>query len=294
MVQPDPTQTGKSGDTTAGTPQPPRLIAPIGTEHSVDEAVTLAWEEVADARAYWLQIAQDPSFDEPLFESYVGPSSSLTVPDLPLTAGSTLYWRMRTKVGEDWGPYGEPAFFRIGQLQDPKAQPATMPQQSIVPVPVSPIDGQPVDGSSVTFSWMPALDADSYAIQISQNRDFTNAVFDATADRALSLTVYDILPEDGTTFYWRVRGGRGGEWDQWGPTAEFRAATDYEAETHTRSEQEKARSKKLAEIQHVAEHPAPVHMSKTSAAQATITLAVMLISFAVTILVIVQLALNMN
>jgi hypothetical protein len=73
-----------------------------------------------------------------------------------------------------------------------------------VPLPVSPAHGASGLGGTVTLSWLCAVDASSFAVQVGRDESFTGAlVADRTGVTATSVIVQNLSP--GTTYYWRVR-----------------------------------------------------------------------------------------
>jgi hypothetical protein len=98
-----------------------------------------------------------------------------------------------------------------------------------------------VDGQSAVFEWEPAPAASGYQIQVAPSEDFASCTANLTLDRTTSLTLYGMLPENGSTFYWRLRtllpGQRSSEWSD---PAELTAATDEDVRSHQAEREQKA------------------------------------------------------
>lgn len=87
----------------------------------------------------------------------------------------------------------------------------------------APTAGAPVDGSAAVFAWESLPGATAYWLQIADDPAFQSLRFDAPVGEATSLTLYASLPEDGSTFYWRLRAGDGTDWHAWSAPAVFAA-----------------------------------------------------------------------
>jgi hypothetical protein len=80
------------------------------------------------------------------------------------------------------------------------------PDHLTLPAPalVSPKEAHVVDGSAVTFDWTPVAGAADYVLQVAADTQFDQVVFEEGTGDATSLTVYDVFPVDGKSYYWRV------------------------------------------------------------------------------------------
>ncbi len=68
---------------------------------------------------------------------------------------------------------------------------------------ISPDQSAVVDGSVVEFEWL-AHNNRPIELQLARSSDFVGAE-SVRLDHATSMTLYDVLPQDGSTYYWRVR-----------------------------------------------------------------------------------------
>ena len=81
---------------------------------------------------------------------------------------------------------------------------------------ITPPDGRVVNSSNVNYSWNASSGATQYHIQVAFDSVFTMLGLDANIGGATALPVSG-FPNDGTTFYWRVKAGNSAGW---GPYAD--------------------------------------------------------------------------
>lgn len=210
---------------------PPTPTAPI--ESTVDaSSASFSWTSVPEATTYWLQVASSPDFRELHYDAAVGARTSFLLEDaLPLDA-SPLYWRVRAGREDTWGPYSEPRSFTVTAETGHTAQPASDDTLANVPDLVTPGTGAPVDGSAATFSWTPVMEASTYRIEIATSPAFDDVISTIDTGASTHLTVFEMLPEDGSMFYWRVRGRNADGWLPWSAPQPFEASTDQHVETY--------------------------------------------------------------
>jgi hypothetical protein len=137
---------------------PPEPISPAGGQ-LVAHQPAIHWTPTLGARSYTLQVAQDPSFGEPIatvVTDSTGYTSSATFP-----ADAALYWRVRAndEVGTGLGWSRTESFTRT------------------LPVP-TPSPGNPTAASVIAeLSWSPVEGAVSYDVHVDQpdgtKKDFT-------------------------------------------------------------------------------------------------------------------------
>jgi hypothetical protein len=90
------------------------------------------------------------------------------------------------------------------------------------PILVSPANEADVAGSAVTFSWNASAGAERYHLQVSTVSNFSsNFITDNNTLTANAFTQSG-MPNDGTTFYWRVRAySAAGDWGNWSAGSNF-------------------------------------------------------------------------
>ena len=153
--------TGDNGDGVTTQPQqnspqpfekrsiPPTPLAPAQGADA-GEQPTFRWSSVEGAREYRLQVAQDPTFGDPLDDvttAALAFTSSKTYP-----VDSVLYWRVRAnderRIGLSWG---ETSTFR---------------RRLSVPVPAA---DSPTEGGTIPLlTWSPVQGAISYGLHVDQ------------------------------------------------------------------------------------------------------------------------------
>lgn len=88
-----------------------------------------------------------------------------------------------------------------------------MTSTSLVPSILAPTNSDVVDGSAVEFSWYSEGKDDQFELAISTDAEFGN--YDTLeVGYCHTLTLYDLLPADGTTYYWKVRSKNADSWSQ--------------------------------------------------------------------------------
>jgi hypothetical protein len=137
---------------------PPAPISPVGGS-VVARQPTFHWGATRGARTYTLEIAQDPSFGDPLVSVVTASSGYTTAATLP--ADTALYWRVRANdeigTGLNWSPTQQ--FRRVLSAPAPAAD--------------NPTAGETIP----VLSWAPVEGAVSYDMHVEQadgtKRNFT-------------------------------------------------------------------------------------------------------------------------
>ncbi len=103
------------------------------------------------------------------------------------------------------------------------------PSRKTFPPPTltMPLEGDAVEGLAAIFTWEAVPGASAYQFQIARDPNFEDVYIDTVVENSTALTIYSMLPQDGTTFYWRVRVA--GENNPWSPPVRFFAATATDA-----------------------------------------------------------------
>lgn len=137
---------------------PPEPISPAGGQ-VVEQQPAFHWSPTLGARSYTVQIAQDPSFGEPI--ATVTTASTAYTSSATFPADTALYWRVRANdelgTGLNWS--------RVESFN------------RTLPVP-SPDPGNPTSGSVIAqMHWSPVAGAVAYDVHVDQpdgtKKDFT-------------------------------------------------------------------------------------------------------------------------
>ncbi len=289
-----------------GAPRPMRPLA--GAFVPEADTVTFRWAALAGATSYRLQVAADAQFEDLLFDAPSGPHRELTLQGLlpDGSPGAFAFWRVRAEAPTAT-PWSGAVPFHLSDAPAPTsldvaaastAGAAAAASPSDVPAPVEPADGAPVDGSAATFTWRLADRARGYRVQVAADEAFDDLVFDVPVADTNQLTVHHYLPENGRTFFWRVRAERRrDDASAWSDAVAFAAASDEALEAY-RLEQE-ARAEEAAEAfdaeaaaraEAEAEATSPAHTARTSGRFAFAFIYFMVLSFLATLFAIFQAA----
>ncbi len=83
-------------------PEAPVLVAPRSEAVVNGRDVTFEWEPVEGASAYFIEVATDTTFDDPVVEQNTGDKTALALTDAFGTEGQTYYWRVLAKDERGW------------------------------------------------------------------------------------------------------------------------------------------------------------------------------------------------
>jgi len=103
---------------------------------------------------------------------------------------------------------------------------------SRAPVLLAPREGAIIDGASLTFVWEPVEGATEYEIEIVSDYAFENVLLSENVGSATSLTLMDLVPPDGGTYYWRIRAKTAAGWSHGEVIESFTSGTPEELAAH--------------------------------------------------------------
>ncbi|PEN13584.1 hypothetical protein CRI94_09765 [Longibacter salinarum] len=281
---------GSSTTTRADVPEPETPVA--GTEVNAHTS-EFTWTAVSDATEYELQIAPTADFAEPFFDSSVGDTTTISVYDAIPENGSTCYWRVRAITDAGAGDWSGVANFVAARDTVVEQRTESTPQANTInsPAPTHPTKNAPVDGHAATFEWTTLPQMSRYEVEVAESDDFDTIIATVPVRSSNMLTLYAMLPEDGTPFAWRVRGVRqDGSLTDWSGPASFVAATDQDVIDYKAEEKRKAEARKEAEAMEKAstateraEASAPVLTAQTSGTFAYTVAYLMILTFVATV-----------
>jgi fibronectin type 3 domain-containing protein len=163
-------------------------LGPENSSRELTGTISLKWAKPEHAEVYRIQITKDNEFTKIQFDLYNIPTESFDINNLE--AGTTFYWRVSASNNG-----GSSAFSEIWKFETLKGPD--------VPKLISPSDGQSDMNTTVNLAWGNVVGADSYRIQVSTNRDFSQKIVDMADIRESQFNLEKL--EEGKTYFWRVR-----------------------------------------------------------------------------------------
>ena len=172
---------------TTGVPAP-ALTNPGSGVICVPDTLTLAWNPMAGATMYYVQLSTDAGFSTfAVNGSSVSPSFAVTS---PLEDNMLYYWRVSVAKTQGMSAWSTRNF--------------TTAFKADAPTLVSPADGAAGVTSPVILTWSPSIGTTTYHVQVSSSSDFLSLAADADwLDCSTSGTTTNISLSSGT-YYWRV------------------------------------------------------------------------------------------
>jgi len=169
-------------------PEKPVLVSPQNNTVGFSGGITLKWSKPEGAEKYRVQIARDKNFNNKQYDLYNIPVNSIDISKLDV--GTQYYWRVSASNTIGSGDFSEIWGFQTLGVPD-------------VPNLKSPTNGIKEIGRDIKFEWDKALNSDSYRVQVSTVRDFSQMVVNigSVRDNFFYLTNLD----EGQIYYWRVR-----------------------------------------------------------------------------------------
>lgn len=198
-------KTTNGGGAASYLPSIPRLISPANAQSMVPITPTIQWNAAKEALSYDVEVSTKTSFS-PLAFSKQGITDTSCSPTGLL--GSTIYyWRVKAN-----NPVGSSDWSSVWSF-------TTIMQAPAVPTLASPIHKAMNQSLSMTLSWNPASNAQTYHMQFGLDSLFTAVVVD---DSLLTSQQREIGPlEEGKTYYWRVRAKNEGGTSAWSTVWSF-------------------------------------------------------------------------
>ena len=191
--------------TTLDPPSRVILRAPSDRATGIALIPTFSWQVVDGAETYALEVSSNRDLTSPVIDQSGLIETSYEV-TRSLEIDTDYYWRVRAANGAGDGEWSEIHFFTTLDL----------PSQVILS---APSDGATGIALIPTFSWQVVDGAETYALEVSINRDLTSPVIDQSG---LTETSYSSASlQDGTDYYWRVRASNGAGDGPWSGTNSF-------------------------------------------------------------------------
>lgn len=152
-----------------------------------------------------------------------------------------------------------------------------------VPRLKTPVEHAPVDGTAVFFAWEAVPGALDYRLQVAGDDAFQKLLCVIETGETTVLTLYELLPEDDSVYYWRVQAKTPTGWQDWSPPASFKASTAQKAKAY---QEQQLPSVEVGRMTRSAdpEANAPYRVSYTSQRASALFFSIMLVSFVVLLL----------
>lgn len=272
-----PTPYQESPPATLPVPCPTQPVAgrPVETD-----APVFNWTSVPDATRYRVQIAPTAAFDTLHYDEETERGAALPLDHMLPDEGTAVYWRVRAEgPDEERSAWSAPAHFAVASATSETGEGAIRVDAPPVPIQPEGTRDTPVDRSAVPFSWEGIPEASGYHLQVGPTENFDDPSVDFTVDQTTSVTLYDVLPQEVTSFYWRVRplfrDAGAGPWSRPVPFTVSPPATDAED-----------RAPEAADPQASARAAGPVTHARTSGAFSLFVSLLVVLSFVATILLI--------
>lgn len=202
---------------TPSVPTPPddlpatTLPAPCPTHpvagQSVEEASpAFDWTPVPGAARYRVQVAGTEAFEAVHHDAVMERGAACALASV-LPAGTTsVYWRVRAEAeGEAPSAWSAPAHFSVAADEASTDAPPSV-RVDASPVPLHPThEDVPLRPAAASFTWEGIPAASGYELQVARTKACVAPLLAVTVDRVTALTLYDTLPEERGSLYWRVR-----------------------------------------------------------------------------------------
>lgn len=176
-------------------PEPPELLSPAegelfsGISSPPLGAPVLAWQSVADATTYQVQVSTTGGFATTVVNAE---TTNTRYTFTKALADGIYYWRVRAAVGRTWGEFSEVRTFQIDWSAG----------GSLRPELISPAEGaQRMAFAPEDFSWKAVPGAATYRLRIALDPEMNQVVYEATT-AALHHTPQQRLKSN--VYYWQV------------------------------------------------------------------------------------------
>ncbi|MDC1068378.1 T9SS type A sorting domain-containing protein [Candidatus Kapabacteria bacterium] len=168
------------------------------------------WSAIQSSNTFQFQLSDEPSFADPVLNIMDIAGSELTV-DIP-GDNTTYYWRVRANSGNNTSEWTSANQLLSGIFS---------------PSPDNPVDGAQDQFIAVNLEWINQSNFSNQKLQLSRSSDFTdeNIILD---EEGINTTEYlAILPDYGTTYFWRISSTLGQCESGWSNTSSFTVYDGY-------------------------------------------------------------------
>lgn len=280
-----PTPSTRSDVPTSTLPVP-QPTHPVAGQTITDEAVEFRWTPVPDVDTYRVQLAASTAFDLLYHEATVDGPTSIVLDEILPEEATTVVWRVRA-VTEGEAPWSTPATFHLTAPVETDDEHHLLVDAP--PVPIRPIQGDAVNAEGATLTWEGVPEASGYHVQVQDSDEFDDPIVDLTLDQTTTLTLLDALPEAEPSLFWRLQAlfpnDKAGPWSE---VVQFGTDPDVEANGPVETEERVEPMENSTSVRRSAVAAGPASEARTSSTMALIFITVLIVSFLVTILLIMM------
>ncbi|HRP01915.1 MAG TPA: T9SS type A sorting domain-containing protein [Candidatus Kapabacteria bacterium] len=163
------------------------LRSPANNSLDLPTDLTFLWFSLPGATQYHLQIARDSIFEDLYYSQDTISNFSTLINELPNK--TKLFWRVRGVNQDGYGEWSEVWKFSTSGNS---------------PSLIAPKNGAENVKLPIKFQWSSFGEAESYNIQVSNNKDFSNLVSSQDNIVQNQYSINDFIVEPNTEYFWRV------------------------------------------------------------------------------------------
>ncbi len=183
----------------------PTMVAPVNDATDVLTTPTFDWEAIVGVSGYSLQVANDVTFTDIVFEENDITTDEFTPSTKLLLFGSTYFWRVNASDGVNTSVWSTAWTFTTEDLLPPTMNtPSDMADFVII---------------RPTLDWSDVTGATGYTVQVATDAAFTNIVLDEelTGSEYTFTAPLDLKTE----YFWRINAKDGTASSVWSETRSF-------------------------------------------------------------------------
>ncbi|MFB6248991.1 MAG: DNA-binding protein [Salinibacter sp.] len=277
-------------DAPSSTLPAPQPTHPVAGRAITADAPEFRWTAVPDAAGYRLQLAASSDFETCYYDERVDGPTAVPLAEVLPPGAETVVWRVRAETSGE-APWCNAASFRVAASDEVDA--AAQFLVDAPPVPIRPVQGDAVDAEAATFTWEGVPEASGYRVQVSPSPAFDASIVDLTLDQTTTLTLFGELPQQTEVLHWRVRAlfpnDTEGPWSEigtFGTDPDVESAMPVVAEPQADDGPE-APGEPAPSADRSAVAAGPARTARTSSTAALVAIGVLVVSFLLTILLVV-------
>ncbi len=200
-------------------PEVVTLLSPQHNQAPVSVNPVFEWDETEFADSYEIQVARTDNFDNGMSLVFTKGFVDDTLIESPeLNNGMSYFWRVRGHNAGGVGEWSETSSFRV-----------IFAQPGVVEL-LSPVDDDEPADLLPEFEWTTAPASFAYQLEVALDDEFEQLVIEETIPDVVRFTPDEEF-EEGTAYFWRVRGINPDLTGDWSDTGSFVTLTSTSAGT---------------------------------------------------------------